>query len=66
MTNETRRQFLRGSVGAAAMVAGAPLLAATTPAQVEGPFYPVREQLGPRGFEIPGAGGNAARPGRGA
>lgn len=34
MTNETLRQFLRGSVGAAAMVAGAPLLAATTPAQV--------------------------------
>jgi protocatechuate 3,4-dioxygenase, beta subunit len=45
LTNETRRRFLRGSVGAAAMVAGAPLLAATTPAQVEGPFYPVREQL---------------------
>jgi protocatechuate 3,4-dioxygenase beta subunit len=43
-TNETRRSFLRGSVGAAAMVASAPLLAATTPKQTEGPFYPVHEQ----------------------
>ncbi|NHA15072.1 protocatechuate 3,4-dioxygenase [Thioalkalivibrio sp. XN279] len=43
-TNETRRNFLRGSVGAAAVVASAPLLAATTPKQTEGPFYPVHEQ----------------------
>ena len=40
----TRRWFLRGSVGAAATVASAPLLAATTPRQSEGPFYPKREQ----------------------
>lgn len=44
-TNETRRNFLRGSVGAAAMVASAPLIAATTPRQTEGPFYPTHEQL---------------------
>jgi protocatechuate 3,4-dioxygenase beta subunit len=44
-TNETRRSFLRGSVGAAAMVASAPLIAASTPRQTEGPFYPTREQL---------------------
>jgi len=43
-TNETRRRFLCGSVGAAAMVASAPLAAATTPKQTEGPFYPVHEQ----------------------
>ena len=43
-TNETRRRLLRGSVGAAAMVASAPLVAATTPGQSEGPFYPVHEQ----------------------
>ena len=40
----TRRWFLRGSIGAAATVASAPLLAAPTPRQSEGPFYPVREQ----------------------
>jgi protocatechuate 3,4-dioxygenase beta subunit len=43
-TNKTRRRLLRGSVGAAAMVASAPLVAATTPRQTEGPFYPVHEQ----------------------
>ena len=43
-TDVTRRWFLRGSIGAAATVASAPLLAATTPRQSEGPFYPVREQ----------------------
>lgn len=42
--DNARRRLLRGSVGAAAMVASAPLLAATTPAQVEGPFFPVRQQ----------------------
>jgi len=44
ITNVTRRWFLRGSIGAAATVASAPLVAATTPRQSEGPFYPVREQ----------------------
>lgn len=43
--NEARRRLLRGSAGAAALVVGAPLLAATTPAQTEGPFFPVHEQL---------------------
>lgn len=45
MPNESRRRLLRGSAGAAALVVGAPLLAATTPAQTEGPFFPVHEQL---------------------
>ena len=44
ITNVTRRWFLHGSIGAAATVASAPLVAATTPRQSEGPFYPVREQ----------------------
>ena len=44
VTNVTRRWFLRGSIGAAATVASAPLVAATTPRQTEGPFYPVHEQ----------------------
>ena len=44
----TRRWFLRGSIGAAATVASAPLVAATTPRQTEGPFYPVHEERGCR------------------
>jgi len=44
-TDITRRWFLRGSVGTAATVASAPLLAATTPRQTEGPFYPAHQQL---------------------
>ncbi len=43
-TDVTRRWFLRGSIGAAATMTSMPLLAATTPRQSEGPFYPVREQ----------------------
>ncbi|NGP54131.1 protocatechuate 3,4-dioxygenase [Thioalkalivibrio sp. XN8] len=43
-TNETRRRLLRGSFGTAALAASAPLVAATTPRQSEGPFYPVHEQ----------------------
>src|SRR6056297_2654968 len=42
--DESRRRVLRGSLGAATLVAGAPLMAATTPAQTEGPFFPVHPQ----------------------
>ncbi|NBB91903.1 MAG: protocatechuate 3,4-dioxygenase [Gammaproteobacteria bacterium] len=44
ITNESRRRLLRGSIGAAVLVAGTPLLAATTPKQGEGPFFPMHEQ----------------------
>jgi protocatechuate 3,4-dioxygenase beta subunit len=41
----TRRQLIQGSLGAAALVASAPLLAAgPTPAQTEGPFFPKNDQ----------------------
>ena len=43
-TVESRRRLLRGSIGAAALVAGAPLMAATTPVQTEGPFFPIHPQ----------------------
>jgi len=43
-TDESRRRVLRGSIGAATLVAGAPLMAATTPVQTEGPFFPVLAQ----------------------
>lgn len=41
----TRRQLMQGGLGAVALVAGAPLLAAgLTPAQTEGPFFPKKDQ----------------------
>ena len=43
-TNLARRRILTGSIAAAATVAAAPLLAGTTPAQGEGPFFPVQDQ----------------------
>ena len=44
-TRLTRRQLVQGSLGAVALVAGAPLLAAEpTPAQTEGPFFPKKDQ----------------------
>ncbi|MBY6204570.1 dioxygenase family protein [Halomonas denitrificans] len=43
-TDSRRRRVLTGALGAAAAAAGAPLLAAVTPTQTEGPFYPVVEQ----------------------
>ncbi len=43
-TDESRRRVLRGSIGAAALIAGAPLMATTTPAQTEGPFFPAHPQ----------------------
>ncbi|HMB39205.1 MAG TPA: protocatechuate 3,4-dioxygenase [Wenzhouxiangellaceae bacterium] len=42
--DESRRRVLRGSLGAATLVAGAPLMAATTPVQTEGPFFPIHPQ----------------------
>ena len=44
-TRLTRRQLVQGSLGAVALVAGAPLLAAEpTPSQTEGPFFPKKDQ----------------------
>ena len=44
-TRLTRRQLVQGGLGAVAMVAGAPLLAAgPTPTQTEGPFFPKKDQ----------------------
>lgn len=44
LTNESRRRMLRGSIGAATLLAAAPLLGATTPSQAEGPFFPAHPQ----------------------
>ena len=41
---DSRRRVLKGTLGVAAAVASAPVLAAVTPAQTEGPFYPVVDQ----------------------
>jgi len=41
---ESRRRFLGGAIGAAAAVGSAPLLAAVTPSQTEGPFFPIKDQ----------------------
>lgn len=43
-TSQARRWILQGILGAAGIVASAPLVAATTPRQTEGPFFPTREQ----------------------
>ena len=44
-TRLTRRQLVQGGLGAVALVAGAPLLAAEpTPSQTEGPFFPKKDQ----------------------
>ena len=44
-TRLTRRQLVQGGLGAVALVAGAPLLAAEpTPTQTEGPFFPKSDQ----------------------
>ena len=44
-TRLTRRQLVQGSLGAVALVAGAPLLAAEpTPSQTEGPLFPKKDQ----------------------
>lgn len=43
-TDTNRRRVLTGTLGAAAVVASAPLIAAVTPAQTEGPFYPIVDQ----------------------
>jgi protocatechuate 3,4-dioxygenase, beta subunit len=43
----TRRRLMQTGLGACAMAAASPLLAATpgvTPAQIEGPFFPTRDQ----------------------
>jgi protocatechuate 3,4-dioxygenase, beta subunit len=42
----SRRRLLQTGLGAATMAAAAPLLAAPgiTPAQIEGPFFPIRDQ----------------------
>ena len=41
----TRRQVMHGALGAVALAAGAPLLAAEpTPPQTEGPFFPKKDQ----------------------
>jgi protocatechuate 3,4-dioxygenase, beta subunit len=41
----TRRQMMQGSLGAATLLASAPLLAAQlTPSQTEGPFFPKKDQ----------------------
>jgi protocatechuate 3,4-dioxygenase beta subunit len=41
----TRRQMMQGGLGAAALIASAPLLAARpTPSQTEGPFFPKKDQ----------------------
>lgn len=39
-----RRRLLKGALGGAAAIAGTPVLAAVTPSQAEGPFYPNRAQ----------------------
>jgi protocatechuate 3,4-dioxygenase beta subunit len=39
-----RRMLLRSGLGAAALTGAAPLFAAVTPGQTEGPFFPVRDQ----------------------
>lgn len=44
-TRLTRRQVVQGGLGAVALVAGAPLLAAEpSPSQTEGPFFPKKDQ----------------------
>lgn len=43
-TNARRRLLIGTLGGAAALVAGAPLMAAITPSQTEGPFFPVVDQ----------------------
>lgn len=46
-TSISRRQMLQGSLGTLALVAGSQLLAedrGATPAQIEGPFFPIRDQ----------------------
>lgn len=40
----TRRSLVQGSLGLAVLSATGSLLAATTPAQVEGPFFPIHPQ----------------------
>lgn len=40
----TRRSLLQGSIGVAALAATGNLLAATTPVQTEGPFFPIHSQ----------------------
>jgi len=41
----TRRSMMRSSLGVAVLSATGSLLAATTPHQTEGPFFPIHEQL---------------------
>ena len=43
-TDPTRRRILTGTLAAAAAATGAPLMAAVTPNQTEGPFFPNRPQ----------------------
>ena len=43
-TSNTRRRFLGTAIGAAAVVGSGPLLAAVTPSQTEGPFFPIKDQ----------------------
>lgn len=44
-TRFTRRQMMQGGLGAVALAASAPLVAAgLTPAQTEGPFFPKKDQ----------------------
>ncbi|MEN1728979.1 MAG: protocatechuate 3,4-dioxygenase [Pseudomonadota bacterium] len=45
MSPSNRRLFLRGAFGAVTVVGSAPMLAAITPAQTEGPFFPIEDQL---------------------
>ncbi len=43
-TDVRRRRVLSGALGVAAAAAGAPLMAAVTPTQTEGPFFPTVDQ----------------------
>jgi len=43
-SSNARRRFLTGAIAAAAAAGSASLLAATTPVQSEGPFFPIRPQ----------------------
>jgi protocatechuate 3,4-dioxygenase beta subunit len=43
-TNLARRQLLKSAVGTGAAMATTPLLAAATPSQTEGPFFPIQSQ----------------------
>lgn len=44
-TDSRRRRVLTGALGVAAAAASAPLMAAVTPTQTEGPFYPIVDQI---------------------